>query len=182
MPKNMPSKRLAAWSALLVIVALVVAACGDTFVNESKDKDDFSLGGDSQVAGLTATPTAARPPTPTGLVVSDGEGEGENGGEQPTTPSSAGHPGSALFIQRGCGACHTIDTLAGAGGNIGPDLTQVGGRAGDRVTGLSGEEYLRQSIEDPGAFIVPSFSPLMPGGLVSGSDLDTVVEYLLTLQ
>ena len=182
MPKNIPSKRLAAWSTLLVIVALVVAACGDTFVNESKDKDNFSLGGDSQVVGLTATPTAARPPTPTGLAVSAGEGEGENGGEQPATSPPVRHPGSALFIQSGCATCHTIDTLDGPSGTLGPNLTQVGGRAGERIAGLSGEEYLRQSIEDPGAFIVPSFSPLMPAGLVSGSDLNTVVEYLLTLQ
>ena len=38
-----------------------------------------------------------------------------------------GRAGSALVIESGCGACHTIRGT-GAAGTIGPDLTHVGGR------------------------------------------------------
>ena len=80
-----------------------------------------------------------------------------------------------------CGICHTVES-AGTTGTIGPELTLIGDIAGTR-TGLSAEEYIRQSIEDPGAFISPDYSPLMTAGLkdVLGDDYEAVVAYLLTL-
>lgn len=80
-----------------------------------------------------------------------------------------------------CGICHTVDS-AGTTGVIGPELSLIGDIAGTR-TSLSAEEYIRQSIEDPGAFIAPDYSPLMTAGLkdVLGDDYEAVVAYLLTL-
>ena len=81
-----------------------------------------------------------------------------------------------------CGICHTVaDT--GAAGVIGPELTTIGSIAGTR-TNLSAEEYIRQSIEDPGAFLSPGYTPLMPAGLrdTLGSNYEAVVTYLLSLQ
>ena len=52
-----------------------------------------------------------------------------------------------------CGICHTVES-AGTTGTIGPALSLIGDIAGTR-TSLSAEEYIRQSIEDPGAFIAP---------------------------
>lgn len=37
--------------------------------------------------------------------------------------------GAALIRQRGCGACHTIDGIAGAHGLVGPSLEDFGARA-----------------------------------------------------
>ena len=49
---------------------------------------------------------------------------------------------------------------------------------------VTAEEYLRQSISDPGAFTSPAFTPMgpltaMPGIAVSPAELDALVRYLL---
>ena len=80
-----------------------------------------------------------------------------------------------------CGICHTVAD-AGTTGTIGPELSNIGTVAATR-TSLSAEEYIRQSIEDPAAFIAPDYTPLMTAGLhdVLGDDYEAVVAYLLTL-
>ena len=87
----------------------------------------------------------------------------------------------AAFVTT-CGICHTVAD-AGTTGTIGPELSHIGTVASTR-TGLSAEEYIRQSIEEPGAFIAPEFTPLMTAGLkdVLGGDFEDVVAYLLTLE
>ena len=98
---------------------------------------------------------------------------GEGGGAAPE-----GVPASFVTT---CGICHTVES-AGTTGVIGPDLTYIGDIAGTR-TNLSAEEYIRQSILEPGAFIAPDYTPLMTAGLhdVLGDDYEAVVAYLLTL-
>jgi cytochrome c1 len=52
------------------------------------------------------------------------------------------------------------------------------------VQGLSADEYLRQSIREPGAFTVPGFSPgLMPPftGLTD-QQVNDLIAYLKTLE
>jgi cytochrome c2 len=58
----------------------------------------------------------------------------------------------------GCLACHAI----GSEGLRAPDLAGIGGRAAERVPGLSAEEYLFQSIEDPCAYVVEGYDCIMP--------------------
>jgi len=97
---------------------------------------------------------------------------------------SAGQPATAreLFTRYGCNACHAL-TDAGAIGQVGPNLDGIGARAGTRVAGLSAEDYIRQSILDPGAFVVPDFPDgVMPrdfGARIPQSELDALVDYLL---
>ena len=92
--------------------------------------------------------------------------------------------GPQLFLSRGCNGCHVIDGLAGAVGVVGPNLTGVASRAGDRVPGLSAEEYIRQSIELPQTFVVDGFDNVMQPLRTSmtDSEFELLVEYLLTLQ
>ena len=87
----------------------------------------------------------------------------------------------AAFVTT-CGICHTVAD-AGTTGTIGPELSTIGTIAGTR-TNLSAEEYIRQSIEEPGAFIAPEYTPLMTAGLkdVLGGDFEDVVAYLLSLE
>ena len=87
----------------------------------------------------------------------------------------------AAFVTT-CGICHTVAD-AGTTGTIGPELSHIGTVASTR-TGLSAEEYIRQSIEEPGAFIAPEYTPLMTANLkdVLGGDFEDVVAYLLTLE
>ena len=114
--------------AAAMATALVVSAC---FTNDRPEKGEFSLGGDTEVIGQTPTPTAGFPPPATGLA---GEDEGEHGdaepdgGAQPPPGGGASPEGAQAFIAGGCGACHTIDGVAGASGQIGPNLSQVASR------------------------------------------------------
>ena len=90
----------------------------------------------------------------------------------------------ASFITT-CGICHTVAD-AGTTGIIGPELSNIATVAAtDRAaaTGLSAEEYIRQSIEEPAAYLSPDYNPLMTAGLkdVLGDDYEAVVAYLLTL-
>ena len=84
----------------------------------------------------------------------------------------------------GCQACHSLDgSEKTVFREIAPTWQGISGRAGDRVPGLSAEEYLRESIVDPAAYIVEGYSDLMPKGyknLLSEEDIDGLVAFLLT--
>jgi cytochrome c oxidase cbb3-type subunit 3 len=54
--------------------------------------------------------------------------------------------GKALFAAQGCGGCHIVD---GVGGNLGPELTEVGARRS--------AERLRQCILEPSAALPDGF-------------------------
>lgn len=90
--------------------------------------------------------------------------------------------GAQVYRQKSCASCHEI---AGNGGRVGPSLTHVGTVAETRQPGTSAEDYLRTSITDPGAYIVPGFPDSMSRGLARGlsdDDLDALVRYLLSLR
>ncbi len=91
--------------------------------------------------------------------------------------------GLTVFLSAACTACHTIDSVPEAVGEIGPNLSTVASTAGSRVDGLTAEEYLWQSITDPSAFLVDGYGNLQPTGLVPDeTDLDNLIAYLLTLE
>ncbi|MFQ5873912.1 MAG: c-type cytochrome, partial [Dehalococcoidia bacterium] len=80
-----------------------------------------------------------------------------------------------------CNVCHSLDGTVG----LGPSLQGIASKAVTRVSGLSAEEYIRQSILDPAAFLVEGFSPVMPldfGDTLTDQQLDDVVAFLLTQQ
>lgn len=82
----------------------------------------------------------------------------------------------------GCGACHKLAD-AGTTGGVGPDLTKLVADAKKYGKGQSAEAYIRQSIEDPNAFVVPGFPKgTMPGDFKTrlGPDkINALVQYLL---
>lgn len=69
---------------------------------------------------------------------------------------------------------------------VGPALAGVATRAETRISGLSAEAYIRNSILEPGAYTVEGFpAEIMPRTLkdeLSPDDLEAVVAYLLTLK
>ena len=85
--------------------------------------------------------------------------------------------GRMVFGARGCVGCHQGPGVDG--GSIGPNLTVVSSVAATRVPGLEAAEYLRQSIRDPQAFVVPGFSPLMPTLGLSDDEIEAVVTFLM---
>ena len=87
-----------------------------------------------------------------------------------------------MYRERNCASCHQIGTDGSA---IGPALTHIGSTAGARELGTSAEDYLIESIRDPGAYIVPGYPDTMPRGQERGmtqEDFDDLVLYLLTLK
>lgn len=97
-------------------------------------------------------------------------------------PLNAVARGKALFwnTNPGCFLCHSID---GSGGTRAPDLTEVASRAGQRVPGLSAEEYLPQKIKAGMTYqyTVPQYSPIMPpfGQVLTEEQIGDIIAYLV---
>jgi len=95
-----------------------------------------------------------------------------------------------VFDSAGCVACHAIKGVGGAGSTVGPHLYMTEAMAATRRPGDSAEAYIRESILDPNAFIMPNCptgacpSGVMPqtfADTLSPEDLDTIVSYLAAL-
>jgi nitrite reductase (NO-forming)/hydroxylamine reductase len=114
-------------------------------------------------------------------------------------PASEAAPAEAdlasAFQKGGCAACHAIPGVPNAVGAIGPDLTNIGEVAAERIgsddysgAATTAEEYIRESIEDPSAFVAPE----CPGGpcqdglmppvtTYSDSEMQGIVDFLASL-
>jgi cytochrome c oxidase subunit II len=90
-----------------------------------------------------------------------------------------GNPGAAAFSSNGCGSCHTFKR-ANATGKIGPDLDNLAADA--QKAGKPLAAYVKQSIVDPDAYIVPGYQKgVMPttfGQSLSAQQVDALVSYL----
>lgn len=84
-----------------------------------------------------------------------------------TAAASGGNieAGGKVFMAKTCATCHAVSKLEGAKGAIGPKLDGLGKTAATRVAGKSAEDYIKESIENPSAFVVSGFQPMMPPGL-----------------
>ncbi len=118
-------------------------------------------------------------------------GGGSNAGDGPTA-AAVGDPtaGEALFKQAtigdaapGCITCHSLEAGQVV---VGPSLAGVASRAGEQVAGQTAEEYLRNSILDPNAFIVKGYSVNGMyqdfGDVLTEQQVNDLVAYLLTLK
>lgn len=85
--------------------------------------------------------------------------------------------------QPGCSTCHSLQEDVTI---VGPSLAGVASRAGERVSGLSAEEYLRQSILEPNAYTVEGFSanimPLTWSQELTSDQVDDLIAFLMTLK
>jgi mono/diheme cytochrome c family protein len=96
---------------------------------------------------------------------------------QAPTGSAAG---KAIFASKGCAGCHTYKP-AGATGKVGPDLDNLAADAKKAHKGALAD-YVKQSIEDPAAYIVPGFPNAMPPfkGQLTDQQLGDLVKFLTT--
>ncbi len=87
--------------------------------------------------------------------------------------------GQALFDSNGCAACHKSDGT-GIGpwfaGRYGTDIELEGGG-----TVTVDDDYLRESILEPGAKIVKGYTPAMPPYKFSDEELSNIIVYLKSL-
>jgi putative heme-binding domain-containing protein len=89
--------------------------------------------------------------------------------------------GPYIFLEH-CASCHSVD--ASGDRRYGPNLANLGLEAGARVSGLSAEEYVLQSMSDPAAFLTPGWHDPMPqtaAARLSPSAAVNVAAYLLSL-
>ena len=105
---------------------------------------------------------------------------GQDQGALASAGLAQANTGEQIFTAAGCGGCHTF-APAGSNGTIGPNLNDLKAAAAKYAKGQTPEEYVRQSILDPGAFIVPGFSNAMPSfkGRLTDKQIQTVIDYLL---
>lgn len=120
---------------------------------------------------------------------------------QPTADPNAT---AVVQLHATCAACHAIEGTSSSGVTC-PDLSDIGSVAEDRIAdpGYTGsattaEEYIRESILEPNAYIVPSADgrvheaggvSIMPATTAKDSgleanpaELERLVAYLLTLK
>jgi cytochrome c oxidase subunit II len=99
-------------------------------------------------------------------------GEGEGGGAA---------LGAQVFKNNGCGSCHAFKP-AGANATVGPDLDRLSDYA--RKAGKPVDEFTRESIVDPAAYIEKGYPNVMPGAFSSlpKQQLDALVQYLTTVK
>jgi len=153
---------------------LLASACGT------------NLSGEPEIvrqAEIVALPTATQALTPT---AAQGDSSAEGGSAaQANTPAPAGTGidlaaadydlGFQVYM-RECAVCH------GAANGVGPSLTTMRDRAPTAVAGLSAEEYLWQSIVEPGAFVVEGYQDVMPkdyGQTLSQDEIAGLVRFIL---
>lgn len=89
--------------------------------------------------------------------------------------------GRQVYRQLGCAQCHQIE---GSGGRLGPDLSHIATVAATRRPGAPAQEYIEESIAQPGAYVVPGFNDIMPRALGQGLsefDRESLIRYLMSL-
>lgn len=118
------------------------------------------------------------------LITACGGGPATESAAAPPTldPASDAGQGQVLFRAR-CATCHTVqgDTVL-----VGPPLSGIATRAGERVAGESAEDYLHESILFPNAYVVEGFvAGAMQqnfADLLTLEEVNQIVAYLLTLE
>ncbi len=108
--------------------------------------------------------------------------------EEPDTPQTgAAEADQALIAQgqqvaqnQGCVACHTTDGTV----SVGPSWRGLVGRTvtlADGSTVTADADYIRESIQQPGAKIVQDFANAMPPYNLSDTQLEALLAYLASL-
>jgi mono/diheme cytochrome c family protein len=106
--------------------------------------------------------------------------KGDDEGALATAGLAQAKSGEQIFTAAGCAGCHTFGP-AGSTGNIGPALDDLASAAGDREPGTSAEDYIRESLTQPDAFLAEGFGNAMPSyeGRLTDEQIQAVVDYLL---
>jgi mono/diheme cytochrome c family protein len=125
------------------------------------------------VKGATADDVAA-------YVAYAADRSGEDQGALASAGLAQAKSGEQIFTAAGCAGCHEF-APAGSTGNIGPSLDEMKTQAGNIEPGKSAEQYIRESLEDPGAFVVEGFPNAMPSfkGRLTNEQIQALIDYVL---
>ncbi len=151
----------------------------------------------------TPTPLADKPPTvtlqptqvpPTTAATQAATSAATKVAQAPTTPAAtvkaaSGNKGNAAngkTLFNGVGTCNTCHDATSGIQIVGPSLKGVATRAATRKPGMAAEDYLRESLLKPNAFVVQGFpSGVMPQNfaqMLNSKQIDDIIAYLLTLK
>ncbi len=172
---------------LLILLAFLVAACGP---GATATVQTFPTQAPTAVPPTVLVPTALATPSSAPVTAT----------ESNSTPSLAGDPvrGKQLFPTLPCASCHDV-TKPWPGGDICPNLGNIATQAAvivkspdyhGKATDAPG--YIRESIMNPNAYIVPgsqyrtplgeSVMPKNFGQVLTPQQIDDLVAYLMTLK
>ncbi len=98
--------------------------------------------------------------------------------------ASSASLGAALYRQKGCIGCHSIDGTQA--GKTGPTLKGLFGTSAKLTGGgtrQANDAYLRRSMLDPASEIVQGFEPGMPSfrGVLSDAEIESLIRYIRSL-
>lgn len=154
----------------IIVFSVMLAGCGGAAASTPQTGAETAI--DTQSG---AEPTIEPQAEEEAAVDTQEKGDPERGREIFETGGDV-YPDDDLL----CINCHSLD---GSEGKFGPTLQGISGRAGDRVAGLTAEEYLRQSILEPNALIVGDYRNNMGSihaALLSDEDIEDLVAFMLT--
>lgn len=90
---------------------------------------------------------------------------------------------TAAGVNAGCRICHSLEKDEKI---IGPSFYGIADRAGERIPGMTAEEYLHQSIVDPNAFVVsgyPSGQMIQNfGTILTEEQINDLIAFLMTME
>jgi L-cysteine S-thiosulfotransferase len=90
---------------------------------------------------------------------------------------------AASGVNAGCRICHSLTKDERI---IGPSFYGIADRATERIPGMSAEEYLRQSIIDPNAYIVEGYPEGQMiqnfGDILTEEQINDLIAFLMTLE
>jgi len=152
-----PGKRVYLLMVALVATMFVIVACTEEVI-PTQEPVEFHP---------TAAAEIDRP---------DSSGDSAPAEEAPAATGGDADAGKNAFVS--CSSCHST----GDNTVVGPGLQGIYERAASR-TSLSADEYIEESIRNPGAFVVDSFPAVMPSfSYFSDEDVDNMIAYLKTLE
>ncbi|NNF69861.1 MAG: hydrogenase iron-sulfur subunit, partial [Acidimicrobiia bacterium] len=180
-------------------VEVAVVVDGEAFVVAASDGGDAAGG----VVGIVTVPVesgtravrvelsegSASPTVIVDRIIELGPGERLVVEARDLPPPASAELGERLFFESslgrnvGCVICHSV--RPGDDG-VGPSLAGIATTASSRVPELTAEQYLRESILEPTAYVVEGYlEGQMLGGYeetLTERELDSLIAYLLTLE
>jgi mono/diheme cytochrome c family protein len=150
----------AAFVGLFVLLVLL-SACG------------LNMSGEPEIVReqeIQAQPTSV----PTQAVSSGAASTEQVGGDTVVNAEPDLNLGRELYLAN-CTACHTAQD------GVGPGLATMRDSAAARIEGVSAEDYLRDSIVNPSAFVVEGYEDIMPktyGDQFTDHDVASLVKFI----
>jgi mono/diheme cytochrome c family protein len=159
MSSNFPGRRIALFVAACVLLTAAMLGAIIAFASEPPE-----AGAKAEERAAAQESTGTEPTTGTEPA-------------KPAAPAGDAAAGKALFASQGCSACHTFEP-AGSTAKVGPDLDDLAANAKTANRG-SVQEYAAESIEDPGAYVVPGYpNGVMPQFQLSETQVADLVAFI----